>query len=281
MAMDHDNRPPPDWYPDPWRSGQLRYWDGASWTPHSATRNSEGPSPVVILGDSHGEPDEPGWRDLALNQPGQAARAKALELRQRRPFLTRLTRLLGVKTEERNWRVGAEGEEEVARRLRRLGQGWYVLHAVPVGDRGTDIDHVVIGPSGVFVLNTKNHTGHSVWVAERAFLVNGQKTDYLRKSRHEASRASRLLSAGCGFPVEARAVIVVLAARLTVKQQPQGIGVVKRRQIVTWLSKQPLVLQPEAVECIYTIARRDTTWLPAGGSNQQRGAGSAPAGFRS
>jgi hypothetical protein len=44
---------------------------------------------------------------------------------------------------------------------RKLGQkaalGRHVLHAVPVGDRGSDIDHVVIGHGGVYTVNTKTH----------------------------------------------------------------------------------------------------------------------------
>src|ERR1700678_3421879 len=131
-----------------------------------------------------GENAEPEWRDLAMNRPGQAARAKALELKQAAPAKAVITRLFGIKTNERGWRVGADGEVEVARRLLKLSAGWHVIHAVPVGAH-----HVVIGPPGVFSLNTKNHYRSKVWVAEHAFLVDGQRTDYLRNSRFEAKRA--------------------------------------------------------------------------------------------
>ena len=81
-----------------------------------------------------------------------------------------------MHTDERAYRVGTDGEEEVAWRMRKLGDGWHVLHSVPVGEKDSDIDHVVIGPPGVFTLNTKNHSRKKVWVAERAFMVSGQKT---------------------------------------------------------------------------------------------------------
>jgi hypothetical protein len=61
----------------------------------------------------------------------------------------------------------------VGARLDRLPDGWCVLNAIPVGDRGADIDHLVIGPGGVFTLNTKHHPKGKVWVAENALLVNG------------------------------------------------------------------------------------------------------------
>jgi hypothetical protein len=108
----------------------------------------------------HDTPAEPEDRDLAMNRPGQAARRKAQELQRAAPVRSFVARLLRVLTDERAWRVGADGEEEVGGRLRKLGNAWHVLHvlhAVPVGTNGGDIDHVVIGPPGVFTLNTKNH----------------------------------------------------------------------------------------------------------------------------
>lgn len=205
-------------------------------------------------------PAETTWSDLSLNAPGQLARKAALTRREQAPIKTFVARVLRVHTDERAWRVGADGEEKVARRLRKLGDGWHVLHAVPVGTRGADIDHVVIGPGGVFTLNTKNHGGNHVWVSERTFLVNGQRTDYLRNSRTEATRAARLLSAAAGVDVAVEPVIVVLAAKLTIKSSPIGVHVVAHTKAARWLTRLPTRLSRDAVALIFDVARRDTTW---------------------
>lgn len=200
------------------------------------------------------------WNDLATNRPGQSARKKAIEIKKAAPVKTFFTRVMGTKTEERAWRIGADGEEAVGKQLQRLGAGWHVIHAVPVGHNGADIDHLVIGPPGVFTLNTKTRSEKKVWVAERAFMVNGAKTDYLRNSRFEAQRASKLLSAACGVHIAVHPVIVVIAAQLTIKAQPSDVSVVSRRGIVVWLSNRRSVLTPQTVERVYGQARIDTTW---------------------
>jgi hypothetical protein len=198
---------------------------------------------------------EPG-DDLAANRPGGELRQKSSEIREAHPFLTLLGRVLGVHNQERAWSKGAAGEEEVAWRLRKLGDGWRVIHGVPVGTNDSDIDHVVIGPAGVFTLNTKNHLGGRVSVNGKAIYVNGTYQPYLRNSQFEGQRASRLLTTACGFAVEARPVIVVMADTLTFKGQPDGVHVVARKKVAKWLSTQPAVLATGGVEAIYAVARR-------------------------
>lgn len=61
---------------------------------------------------------------------------------------------------------GARGEESVARALALLPDGWHVFHGIASGGTraaaaggGADIDHVAVGPSGIFVIETKNWSG--------------------------------------------------------------------------------------------------------------------------
>ncbi len=57
------------------------------------------------------------------------------------------------------WMSGAKGEEKVAKCLRSLNGKFHVFHDVLLPRTKGDIDHVVVGPNGVFVIETKNNNG--------------------------------------------------------------------------------------------------------------------------
>ncbi|SFD15031.1 nuclease-related domain-containing protein [Klenkia taihuensis] len=200
--------------------------------------------------------------DLLLTAPGAAARSRAVELTVGHPFRSTLARFLGVRRPEHSWQAGARGEELVARELARLGHPWTVLHSVPVGRRGSDIDHVVLGPAGVFTLNSKHHRGARIRVDGDRVWVNGQYQHYVRNSRHEANRAARLLSAAVGFPVPAQGVVVpVGAAAFDVRRQPVDVQVVNRARIRRWLSGQPRVWSDAQLALVVQVARSSATWV--------------------
>ncbi len=179
------------------------------------------------------------WLDLATNQPGAEAREQAQAARDAAPVKTVLARVLGVHTDERAWRIGADGEEKVATQLAKVAKKdprWRSLHAIPVGDRGSDIDHLLIGPGGVFTVNAKNHPGARIWVGGNTFMVNGHRQPYVRNSRYEAERAAKLLTAACGFPVYVQGLIVTVNAEdVTIKTQPDGVNVTWRNNLAKWL----------------------------------------------
>ena len=202
--------------------------------------------------------------DLAARRPGAAAREQAVALRRAAPVRTFFARALGVKTDERSWRIGADGEEAVAARLARLGERWKVLHAVLVGDKGSDIDHVVVGPGGVFTVNAKHHPDATIWVGGNTFTVNGTRVPYVRNSRHEATRAARLLAAAGAPDVQVTGLIAVMGARggWTMKAQPADgqVVVLRRKDLDGWLAARPHVLNDEQVERVFEVARRAGTW---------------------
>jgi hypothetical protein len=237
---------------------------------HRPYAEALGPEPVVPPAQ---------WKDLAENRPGQAAREQAdaelAAMRERSRVGTFIARAFDMKTDERAWRVGAGGEETVGGRLEKLTKhGWHILHAVPVGDRGSDIDHVVIGPGGVFTVNTKRHPDKSVWVGRNTVMVDGHRTNYLRNSRFEGERASRLLTAAVGFPVLARPALVFLTGSLfphvTIKQAPDDVIILDRMDVPGAFKRATHRLSPEQVELIFEHARRSTTWQPPRDSHQPR-----------
>ena len=58
------------------------------------------------------------------------------------------------------WRRGAAGERRTARLLGPLErQGWVVLHDLAVPGSRANLDHLVIGPGGVFVIDSKQYRG--------------------------------------------------------------------------------------------------------------------------
>src|SRR5205823_4103462 len=53
---------------------------------------------------------------------------------------------------------GAQGEEHVGALLDALGErGWRVIHDASFGHG--NVDHIVVGPPGVFTIETKSHPG--------------------------------------------------------------------------------------------------------------------------
>ncbi|WP_454151545.1 nuclease-related domain-containing protein [Microbacterium lacticum] len=166
-----------------------------------------------------------------------------------------------LSDESQPWYLGTIGELDVASRLGALADDWTVVHAVPIGTKGSDTDHVVVGAAGVFTINTKHHEGARVWVASRRLLVNGQKTDHLRNTRFEASRTATLLSSRAGFDVPVRGAIVIVGAReIKVREQPDDVAVVAATQLARWLRKQRPHFDATQYAMVSTLVRDAATW---------------------
>lgn len=201
---------------------------------------------------------------LRTRVPGQSAMSEVVRSQKAvrpRSVLAKLVGLSPLSRDNRHPYRGALGELLIGDTLDHLGPEWDVLHGVPVGHGVADIDHVVIGPAGVFTIMTKNHTGEEVWLGGQTLLAGGHRQHHVRDALFEASRAASLLSAAAGRPVDVSGVVVIVnPKRMTVRQQPTGVTVVSSLQLVRWLSKRESTLSGTEVAFISDVADRDTTW---------------------
>jgi hypothetical protein len=176
------------------------------------------------------------------------------------------------ETEYREWHaamvawLGGPGEgvpRTVAERLDRLsGEGWETVHDVPLGRQGTCIEHLVIGPGGLFTVTERCHPGQRVVGRGRAMAVDGRPVAYLRDARLEAARTQdRLLAAGCA-QIHVRAVLVLQGdLDVDVLTAPSDPLVVARHEVPGLFRRMPVVLDGRRVQALAKVARRAGTWL--------------------
>jgi Nuclease-related domain len=153
------------------------------------------------------------------------------------------------------WRRGAVGERRTARRLAALERrGWAVLHDLVVPCSRANIDHLVIGPGGVFVIDSKQYRGR-LQLDPSGRLWHGRYplAPALRTVSFEADQAALV--------VTDPDVVVVPVMAVHGAQVPwgkvvmDGVPVVPARRLPSMLCQLPAVLGPERVAALADQAR--------------------------
>lgn len=99
---------------------------------------------------------------------GESARAEARRARERAERLARRAE---------SFEKGADGEQRTAEVLAELPPGWSAIHDVRWPSRRlANIDHVVVGPGGIFVIDSKNWSG-KVTVDQGVLRQNGRSRE--------------------------------------------------------------------------------------------------------
>ena len=95
----------------------------------------------------------------------------------------------------RSWQRGAHGERRTARLLDRLTRdGYVVFHDLAVPGSPANVDHLVIGPTGLFVIDSKQWTGSVHQSGDGLAWHNHYPLDRtLAMVRWEATAVGRLL----------------------------------------------------------------------------------------
>lgn len=206
-------------------------------------------------------PDEPIPGDLLANRAGAGARQMAHKIQHAPTRRNDGTRWADVD----RWLTGAEGEEATAAELSRLPSAWTVLHDITVGSRGANLDHVVIGPAGVFVINTKHRPNANIEVSS-AVRVNGHHTNYISACEGEAAVTAQRLEAALRRPVPVTLMLMFVGhSTLTDQGGTRPVQVGPLNAVVDWLLDQPEQLDGEDVDRIAWLARHPDVWLPPKG----------------
>ena len=160
-----------------------------------------------------------------------------------------------VSPETSAWRRGAAGERRTARLLSHLqDRGWVVLHDLAVPGSKANIDHLVIGPGGVVVIDSKQYRGR-LRLDPSGLLWHGCHllTMTLRAAWWEADQADEVLGVA---DVQVAAIVAVHGASVPWgRLEADGVTVVPARRVPDLLRAMPPILGPERVAWLADRAR--------------------------
>lgn len=213
--------------------------------------------------DSGGDMEEVrSLRDRVAGQSAMRDVVLAQSVASPRSLLARVLGLNPLTPLSRLSYRGALGELLVGDVLENLGQRWDVLHDLSLGDRV--LDHLAIGPAGVFTVHTANYSDQEVVVDGNALIVDGEVCDDVDEAMDEAEAASRFLTEATGTPVKVRPLVVVVdPKRLSVKAPAAPVRVVASYQLERMLTRALTTLNGTEVALISDHADRPTTWPSA------------------
>ena len=162
-----------------------------------------------------GTPGASARREHQRRQAGREARTR----RRHRRIGGLLLAFQGAPAHETAWVRGAEGEERVARRLAKLlGSGVVLLHDRRIPGGRTNVDHLAVAPSGIWVIDTKRYRGKVSVVnplfGDARLTIGGRDKSGLAEALGRQVAVIRSAVAESGFDVPVQGALCFVDAEL-------------------------------------------------------------------
>jgi hypothetical protein len=164
-------------------------------------------------------------------------------------------RIFKLRPRMRALRQGMEGERAVGQYLEQLReQGYRVFHDVPA--QGFNLDHVCIGPAGVFTVETKTWSKPAQGSARieydgQRLLIAGREPDrdVLAQASGQAKWIHRLLQESTGRSFAVQPVVVFPGWFVQAAAGAQnGVWVMEPKGLPAFLARAPNRMAPEDVK---------------------------------
>lgn len=133
---------------------------------------------------------------------------------------------------------GARGEEAIATLLRTLPDDYSVFHDLE--KIAGDIDHIVVGPTGLFVIETKAHGG-KVHAEGNQVLLKGRlpEKDFIAQSWRNAYWVRDVLKNTAEINIKVKPILVFTNAFVTVRDPVKGVRVINKKFLVETIIRDP------------------------------------------
>lgn len=175
------------------------------------------------------------WSDLASNIPGQSI----------------------SDLEDSSYKAGVAGEQRTVGVLASLErQGYRILHSIPLSPR-KDIDHQVVGPTGLFALNTKATTYEVAAKSDGTVYTDGYRQNWIGSITPDAGIAAGYLATAARMGLDIQPLVAVWS---TLRVHTASPALVAGDDVARRITGGGHLFPNAWVDVLYNVARRSDTW---------------------
>lgn len=161
------------------------------------------------------------------------------------------------------WTKGYVGELIVASCLRRLPQGYHIFNDVHLPGAQGNIDHVVVGPTGVYVIETKSYSGNYIVRGDRWFLDDDLRKEEIRspsiQAKRNAATLKEFLESEDIYVSWVNAIVAFINSSCTIIEDDEYCRIMKPCQIPDHVSRSRLMLGEGKVNSIVEVLRKHSS----------------------
>ncbi|HSH58149.1 MAG TPA: NERD domain-containing protein [Acidimicrobiales bacterium] len=176
--------------------------------------------------------------------------------------------LWGARPTTESWRRGQEGEVRTGRALDALPQGYIVLHDLRMPGSRTNIDHVVIGPTGVFTVETKNYSSDVVVRRGVARHAGHSMAKVVQQAKRQAEALATALDRGVNAVVCVQGALVRVEGMFS-KPVVDGVRFCSGRRVVGVITGGNRWLPQDEINELAALAEQRLGRAPGGTSGPE------------
>lgn len=152
-----------------------------------------------------------------------------------------------------NFKKSTHAEKTVARHLKGLPEGYFVFNDLKLPDIKGNIDHLVIGPSGYYIIENENLEGEIIFNEDRFYIKKGGKyKEHPSKSpehaKYIATRIMKYISSQEVMGVWVKPLIALNNPKLKILEPSDKYEVILPSMLVDYILSQKMNTSAENVK---------------------------------
>jgi hypothetical protein len=144
-----------------------------------------------------------------------------------------------------SYRWGIQGEKAVEKELHVLDDSYSLINDIMMSDSGGNIDHVLLSPKGIFIIETKNYSGEircngDQWTKKVGYRLYEIRS-VSKQAKNNAKRLSNLIKENTNRTVYVRPICVFTYPSARLRLYKPTLPILRLKELAEFVEQAPQI----------------------------------------